>query len=359
MSVPRQATPRLEPTDASTVSAAVNPNDRNQIGQGYAAEYVRSVCGNGELVKKAREGSPSERAWIFSGVYEIAAQVTFDGLTRGIEHRRGHHNCARGIEHLEPDCLDRFEDDVEAVVDDLLRNGDLPIRNLEGWIRSRLVRATVDGNRRRRGERGALQRPRLPWWLDRAIGDNRWFRVLALDILTWVGVPTTAGAGVWPYAAWADRRAAITGDLGTTEQDVERDVEHVLAIMRRNARWYDLYVERPLGRKVAPLASHDQSPDRESPLALADRHDVRDTLLLNLAAVAIDAMTARIARGEERRSVVVEVISTVFGSGVHQMDQAPGAESVDGDRVSVVLADEQAVEQLVNQISSILGMPDA
>src|SRR4029450_10041041 len=82
------------------------------------------------------------------------------GLTRGIERRRGHRTCAIGVEHLEPDCLDKYEDDVEAVLDDLLRHATVAIHNLEGWVRSRLVNGTVDGNRRRRGRQGARARPR-------------------------------------------------------------------------------------------------------------------------------------------------------------------------------------------------------
>ncbi len=351
---------RRQPTNNESAVPAVGAlDDENWIPQGSAAEYVRSLADKGTLAERARHASQPEYAWILRGAYEIVWQVTFDGLTRGIEHRRNHHHCARGVDHLEPECLDRYEDDVEAVLDDLLHYANVPIRNLEGWIRSRLVRATVDGNRKRRGERGALQRPRLPRWLARLIGKDLWLQALALDILTWVGVPATAGASVWPYAAWADRRAAVTRDLGATERDVEREVEHLLAIMRQNEPWYHRYVERPRGHKAVPLASHDQDADRVSHLALVDRHEVEDTLLLNLAAVALDAMAARFARGEDRRSVVVEVISMVFGSGLHRIDEAPGAESADGDRVSMFLADYEAVERLVSQICAILGIPDA
>src|SRR5690606_10844668 len=206
---------------------------------GDAAAYVRYLAQRGMLAARASDGSELERALLRRGAYEIVWPVVFDGLTRGLERHRGHRRCALGIEYLESECLDRFQDDVEAVVDDLLQYARVPVRNVEGWVRSRLIRATIDGNRRRRGERGALQRPRLPQWIERQIGEDRWLRALAMDILMWVGVPTTAGAELWPYAAWTDRRAAITGDPASTERDVERDVERVLAIMRTNLRWYE------------------------------------------------------------------------------------------------------------------------
>src|SRR5690606_21647343 len=185
-------------------------------------------------------------------------------------------------------------------------------------------------------------------------------RALALDILMWVGVPTTAGAELWPYAAWTDRRAAITGDPASTERDVERDVERVLAIMRTNLRWYEQYFERPLGRKQAPLAQSDPDSGQESAhLALTERHEVDDGLLRDLAALAIDAMAARFARGEDRRSVVLEVIEVVFGASTPLIDRAPGTTPADDEKLEALLADHQAIDRLVQHICEILGVSDA
>src|SRR5205823_15053751 len=116
------------------------------------------------------------------------------------------------VRRLADECLDRFEDDVEAVVYDVLTHADRPIRQLEAWVSSRLRAATVNHHRAVRGERGALQRPRLPRWLAAGLGHDRWLEELALQILTWVGVPTTAGRQVWPLDAWTQRRAEVTGD---------------------------------------------------------------------------------------------------------------------------------------------------
>jgi hypothetical protein len=309
---------------------------------------------------RARDASADERALLWRGAYEIVWPIVFDGLTRRIERQRGHRRCALGIEYLEPECLDRFQDDVEAVVDDLLRYGTVPIRNLEGWVRSRLVRATVDGNRRRRGERGALQRPRLPQWLERRLGEDPWLRVLALDILVWVGIPVAAGSGLWPCGAWADRRAAITGDIGTTEKDVERDVEEVLAIMRTNVRWYEQYIERPLGRKEIPLApSGPEGLQEGAYLALTEREEADDALLRELAALAIDAMAVRFARGEDRRLVVVDVIQTVFGRDAPPMDRAPDMTPTVDQELGALLSDHRAIDRLVHRICEILGVSDA
>src|SRR5262249_1599666 len=153
----------------------------------------------------------------------------------------------------------------------------------DGWITRRLTAATVNGYRRRRGARGALQRPRLSRWLTEALDDDRWLTTLAVEILNWVGVPATAGAGTWPTAAWAYLRARITGDFHGGEPEVRHDVDRVLAAMRQNPTWYAEFVERPLGRKetpVLPAARAEVDPTREQPqLALTKRHEAHDTQL--------------------------------------------------------------------------------
>lgn len=308
------------------------------------AAYVRWLADRGLLAEQARTCAEADYAWLRRGAYEIVWPVVFEALTYAIEHRRGHPNCARGLAHLEPECLDRYQDDVEATVDYLLRHATMPIQNLEGWIRSRLVKATVDGHRRRRGERGAHQRPRLSQWLTRLIGDDPWLRALAIDIMTWVGVPSTAGASLWPYSAWVQRRIEITGDQRSTESDVARDVETVLAAMRQNTTWYERYIERPLGRKQAPLLATDQSNLGEPRhLALTAEHEAKDAWLSELADLAIEVMARRIGHGEDPRSVIVEVIETVFAE----------------EATPLRLADRAAVDRLVREVCSILGVADA
>jgi hypothetical protein len=328
-----------------------------------AADQVRFLASRGELATTAATASPSDYAWLRRGGYEISWPVVFEGLTRGIERGRGHHGCAEGVEHLQPDCLDRFEDDVEAVVTYLLAHANVPIRNVEGWIRSRLVRATIDGHRRRRGERGAVQRPRIPNWLADLLGDDRWLTALAIHIQTWVGIPATAGTGLWPYSAWAERRMAVTGDPDGTEHDVASEVERVLAAMRKNPAWYERYIERPLGGKQAPLLLTDvDGPARDrSHLALTQRHELDDALLAEFAALAIEAMAARIARGEDRRLVVVDIIQTVFGAGTgaEHLDQPPRAGTGEDEWIHARLADPESIKRIVRQVLDILDIPDA
>ena len=141
------------------------------------------------------------------GAAEIAAPLVFLRVTRPMERRRGHHRCAAGLGQLAHDCLDRFHDDVDAVLHDLFAHADLPIGNLEGWLTMRMPRATVDGYRRRRGERGAPQRPRVPVWLATELGDEAWLVELAKAILDWAGTDATAGGSLWPLTAWAERRS--------------------------------------------------------------------------------------------------------------------------------------------------------
>src|SRR5688500_7357345 len=94
---------------------------------GVAAACVRSNARRAPLARRAKGASAGERALLRRGAYEVVWSIVFDGLTRRIERQRGHRRCSLGIQYLEPDCLDRFQDDVEAVVDDLLRYGSVPI----------------------------------------------------------------------------------------------------------------------------------------------------------------------------------------------------------------------------------------
>lgn len=329
------------------IDGAVAPTTRS------AAGLVRDLARRGVLADRMSTAVGAEHSRLTGGAYQIAWPVVFQRLTRRIEIGRGHHGCAAGLHRLEPECLDRFQDDVEAVLDDLFRNARTPIVNLEGWISSRLNAATVDAHRRRRGERGALQRPRLPGWLVRELDDDPWLTVLAVEVLVWVGVPTTAGVGVWPLDAWAERRAAVTGQVATGEHQVARDVERVLAAMRVRRTWYADFVERPLGRKQAPVLPAprtDADSAREWPhLALVPRHETDDARLRDLAAAAVDAIEARVRRREDLRSVALDVLRTVFGAGTgaEDMDRTPGAGPGDAERVAALLADPATLDRIV------------
>lgn len=321
------------------------------------AGWVRQLADAGVLARQYEAASTGEQRRLRVGVYEIVWPVVFFNLTRRIEHARGHTACATSVTRLEPECLDRFQDDVEAVVDDLCRHGTVRIPNLEGWLTSRLTAATVDAHRRRRAARGALQRVRLPQWLSRDLDADPWLTSLAMDILTWVGVANTAGTGIWPLHVWTERRAQMTGNPQSDVRDTAADVERVLAVMRRRPRWYADFVERPLGRKqvpvVPPLPVADQHP---RPLLLAERHEIDDALLRGLAAEAIDAITQRIQAGAPPREAVIEIVNILFGSGTdaYHLDRPPGSET-DDERVLTLINDPKVIDRIVATIPDIIG----
>jgi hypothetical protein len=323
-----------------------------------SADLVRELARRGELADRAagtRTGS------ITGGAYDVVWPVVFDRLTRGLEIRRGHHGCAASVASMQPDCLDRFQDDVEAVIDDLLRNAKVPINNLDGWIASRLNPVTVDAHRRRRGERGALARPRLPGWLATALGGDPWLTALAIDILVWVGIPATAGIGIWPLGAWADQRARATGERSCSEAEVLVDVETVLAAMRQSQTWYAKFVERPLGRKQPPVWSAPRTDSdhgaAQPHLALIERHATDDTHLAELAAVAVDAIERRLRRGDDPRAAVAAVVRAVFagGTGAEEMDRTPGTAPAYAARAAELVADPATIDRITAAALDILG----
>ena len=295
-------------------------------------------------------------------VYRIVSELVYTRLTQPAERARGHHRCALSVDLLEPDCHDRHQDDVEAVRADLLRHAHLKIDNLPGWLVPRLKPVTVDAYRRRRGDQGAQQRPRLPLpaWLDAKLGGDRWLSTLAIEILTWVGVPNSVQIGLWPLGAWADRRAHFTGDHGNSEARVAHDVEQVLAAMQTNPGWYEKYVERPLGRKQAPPALRPDinvgSQDESLFLVLTDPGENTDARLRELAADAIEAISQRLAKGADPHSAVVEVLGSVFngGTGAEEMDRAPGDGSHADERMATVLADPETINRIAGALLEIV-----
>lgn len=332
--------------------------------QSAAADVVRERARQGQLVSHFRDASTDERRWLRAGAFEIAWPLVFLRVTRPVERRRGHHVCATGMQRLAPDCLDHFHDDVEAVLDDLFANADVPIANLEGWLTMRMHRATVDGYRRRRGRRGAPQRPRVPIWLADALGSDPWLVELARSILDWAGTEATAGVSLWPLTAWAERRATLTRDRTAGEPVVAAEIEAVLAAMRRRATWYEKNVERPLGHKQAPV----HTPSRNSaggyaepqPLALVERHEKDDALLLELATRAIALMERRVDAGEEIRAVVADVLGVVFGAlpAAHDLDRSPGADPTGPEQAAALIADPDRLNRVVATVVELLRRRD-
>jgi len=324
-----------------------------------SVDVVRDFARRGVLAPRVASASVERRRILVSAVYEVAWPVVFNRLTRVLEIRRGHVACSHSVLSLADGCLDHFHDDVESAVEYVLRHAGRPIANLEAWLASRLRAATVDGHRRRRGRMGALQRPRVPRWLAKDLGEDRWLMSLATQVLLWVGVPTTAGSGLWPVSAWAHRRGLATGDwLGSSPATVRREVEEVLAAMRRRPKWYVDHVETPLGRKQAPvvtLVTEDGTNAEPPALPLVEEHELDDERLAGLAADAIYAIQARLGRGEDARTVVVDVIRTMFCSdlGTPALSRAPHR-APDGDEAVLVLLDDP--ERVARVVEAALGI---
>jgi hypothetical protein len=335
---------------------AADPHD------GADVERLRELARDGQLARVVAGAPEADRRLLTGAAYAVVWPIVFSRLTCRLERRRGHRMCSIDVHQLSDDCLDRFYDDVEAVVDDLLIHATTPIRNLEAWIASRLTAATVNGHRRLRGQRGALQRPRIPAWLAAELDQDPWLTTLSTEILIWVGVTTTAGTGVWPIDAWAERRAAVTGDWSASDPaTVSREVDFVLSRMQRHQSWYIAYVETPLGRKQAPVVStrtNDAGWEPASqPLSLRDPDEPEDAHLTRLAATAVRAIEARISSGEEAADAVVDVIEAVFGSGTAtvDLDRSPYEVPIVEERLAARLTDRATVDRIVAAVLGILA----
>ena len=283
-------------------------------------------------------------------LYALIASLVYERLTRPAALYRGHHMCASGITRMEPECHDRHQDDVEAVFQDVLEHADRRIENLEGWIVTRLKPATIDAHRRRRGERGAVQRPRLPNWLYAGLDGDRWLTGLAIGILEWVGVPATVSEGGWPLGAWAAERAQLRNDPHPNEGAVAADIKIVLKAMQARPRWFEDYVERPLGRKQAPLVP---DPDAGRPLVIPQDGDAA---LLSHAENIVRTIKERIERGDDARKTVVEVLEAAFIDSVANATLMNGPDADRrASRVATLLAgEEDAVQRLVEGVVDIV-----
>ncbi len=318
-----------------------------------AGPAIASLARSMSLRDVLGRADDAERRRLYAAGFAWAYPVVFQVVTRKVERARGHHGCARGIRHLAGDCLDGFHDDVEALVDHLFAST-TPIDDLGAWLAFWAPRAAVDGHRRRRGERGALQRPRMTRSLQAALGSDPWLMDLALRILTWVGIPATAGAGLWPLDEWAQSRADLTGDVrGSTPAVVEGEIDQVLGVLRRRPAWFDRHVERPLGLKPAPVAPPpgDGAGDPR-PLVPADQDD---TYAVLLAADALAAIDGRLRSGGDPAAAVIDVLTTLFlgGSGAEELARPPGTGPASDERLSALLTDQQALAAIVDQVLRI------
>jgi hypothetical protein len=322
--------------------SVASPADADAIAQ------LRELARLGTLSAALTGVSGVRRRMLVGATYAVAMPVVYARLTQKMEARRGHLRCATSVRHLSDDCLDRFEDDMEAVVEDVGRRACVPIRDLEAWIASRVTMATVDGYRRRRGAVGALQRPRLPAWLARALDGDLWLCDLALRVLVWAGSPATAGAQTWPMESWAAVRPAhrTTGSL-------RADLDHVLTTMRTRAAWFEMYVETPLGHKQPPVAHmpHNElgDPVEQAALRLVDWDAQDDAHMRLLAYQAFRAIAARTHRGEPAHAVVADVIGTVFGDN--------GADPCGGHTVTALLRDPVELERIVGEVLALVEAP--
>jgi hypothetical protein len=317
---------------------------------------IRDLARSGRLVQYFAQASEEERRRLRIEAYELLLGLVFVQLTRKLELRRGHRDCVVSVTTLRPDCLDRFHDDMDAVVDDLFRSTRAPIENLEGWVSSRLSAVTIDAYRRRRGQRGALQRPRLPRWLIDELRQDKPLMDLALDMLEWVGVEAHAGIHDWPIEVWAGR---LTEDDESTRRSVAEDVATVLAAMRKRPRWYDKFVERPMGRNTIPSAvvAADGVGPADTGRAAQEADEADDVRRAELAELAIVLMRQRLDRGEDANSVVIDVLSTLFGAGIgaEELGRVPGLGNTDDERLTARLADPEVVERIVNLVLELLG----
>jgi hypothetical protein len=320
---------------------------------------LRDLATRGELAAAYAAATAGRARTLRAAAYAVTHQVVYDVLTRRIEHERGHARCAQGIQRLEAACLDRYYDDVEAAVRHLLHRAKQPIRNVESWVVGAARTAAMDGNRMRRGERGALQRPRTTRTLEAGLEHDPWLLDLALHILEWVGVTATAGAGLWPLESWAELRSKVKGDMAAADPKVvAEEVERVLAVMRRQPMWYADYVERPLGRKVAPVGGSpgDEVVDPWA-LELVRPDEVDDSRLRDLAWTMREAIRLRLRGAADPAQVVREVLAVVFldGTGSDELGRMPGTGSSHAEHVSALLADPVALDRVMVRVLRVLG----
>jgi hypothetical protein len=190
----------------------------------------------------------------------------------------------------------------------------------------------------------------VPKWLAGELGHDPWLVELAARILDWVGVRTTAGLETWPLVAWAELRGRRTGRwTDSTDAAVRRDIATVLDAMRAgDPVWYAQRVETPLGAKRPPVVDADlvagSVPAADlggCPLAAADER--ADAALVGCAAEIIDALTPRLAGGDDPVAVVRRVVPAVLGRCLDDEQTA---------RVTTSLRDPLVVRRVLEVVRS-------
>lgn len=289
--------------------------------------------------------------------------LVWERHTRPLENNKGHRRCASGIMRLAPECHDGFTDDLESVVTALLSYR-RPITNLEGWISTRMSNAIKDGHRVRRArEMGAQQRVRVPARLAARLDNDPWLVALAERVLRWVGIRHTAGTELWPLRAWADDRAAFTGQQpGDAHVTVTDDLDAVLRAMRdSDPTWFEKYVERPLGHKWAPVVADQPRNDgairpEEAYLQLVPEYERNEARLAEAAAGSLTMIRSALVAGTDARSAIANALTANFmsiGALRGELDRAPGADDT-GDVVATILSDRSALDRLVPEVLAIV-----
>lgn len=367
---PDPVRPGRRRTGARGTSAAAAPHSPTQPPLSRVSQHphsqdavsgaqLRALAATGGLAAAAAEG-PRAHALVGAAVYAAAWPIVFSRVTRTVELRRGHHGCVHSVSTMTSECLDRFQDDVAAVVDYVLRFADTPIADLEGWIASRAQAACVDGHRRRRGDRGALQRPRLPEFVAGGLGRDPWLCFLAVAVLTWAGLPTTAGLGLWPVDEWGRaRQARVPGADAADAAAVDRDIATVLAVMRARPAWYERYVEGPLGRKQAPVhtCAAEEAP---TALQIVETHEFDDAMLLRLAGIALAQSRYRMAAGQLPHEAVAAAIGAAFGEACASWgaDRPPHQDPLPADLITALLRDPAEVDRLAAVVLDIVAQEE-
>ncbi|NUT98731.1 MAG: hypothetical protein HOY78_42690, partial [Saccharothrix sp.] len=88
---------------------------------------VREMARRGELADYAATATGEQRRRLRAETYALVQPVVFHQLTRRLELNRGHRACAVGVSRLDDPCLDRFHDDMDAVLEDVFRNARVPV----------------------------------------------------------------------------------------------------------------------------------------------------------------------------------------------------------------------------------------
>lgn len=326
-----------------------------------ATFLLRDLAVRGVLRQAA--AIPARRPLLRTAAYAIAMPLVWQRHTRPLENAKAHRRCASGMVRLAPECHDGFTDDLDSVVTALLSYRQ-PIVNVEGWISVRMANAIKDGHRVRRAtEMGAQQRVRVPARLAARLGHDPWLTALAERVLQWVGVRRTAGVGLWPVRAWAEDREAYAGLVADPYTAVSEDLEVVLRAMRAtDPAWFEKYVERPLGRKWAPVVSGGLDADGAEPaedswLQMVSEGEQDELRLNDAAARSLSMIRRALASGAEVKNAITEALTTNFlsvGALRAELDRIPGGQDP-GNVVAAILASSDALDRLVPEVVSIVA----